>query len=62
MLGIQVHFDLPNAVPDIHDPPLAEDVEKFACGAGVDDVSPFFAQWVEALARIRVQAWWFHGL
>ena len=57
MSGIGRHFGLVDSVPDPTDPPLAEELEKFACGAAVDDVSPFFAQWVEALARIRVQAW-----
>ena len=57
MSGIDRHFGLAGSMPDPDDPPLADELEKFACGAGVEDVSPFFAQWVEALARIRVQAW-----
>ena len=37
------------------DPPLVSDLESFAQGAASDDLSSDFMQWVEVLARIRVQ-------
>lgn len=54
LAGVDHHFGLASEADD-DDPPLALELEKFAAGAGPNDLSPHFKMWTEALARIRVQ-------
>ena len=51
--GVDQHFGGVGPA-DKADPPLCEDLLRFAEGAGVDDLTPNFRVWLEALARIRV--------
>ena len=43
-------------------PPLVDDLERFADGAAAVDLSENFKQWAEALARVRVQELLFQSL
>lgn len=54
MTGVENHFD-PGRPADPDDPPLIDDLEAFANGADVSDLSQHFVMWTEALGRIRVQ-------
>lgn len=56
LTGLPHHFaDDPSMGPDPDDPPLAGDVEAFVNGATHTDLSRHFAQWTEALGRLKVQ-------
>lgn len=60
LAGVACHFN-PELQADPLDPPLCGDLEIFANGGGLSDLSPHFMEWSEALRRLRVQDWWWSG-
>lgn len=52
--GVDNHFNKCAAI-DPEDPPLVSSVEQLVSGASPQDLSPHFASWIEALARVSIQ-------